>query len=137
VSDHLGSEVEDDKIDKTLRIALVGPCSAGKTTLGDALKSLGFTNIRKPAQEHSYVVNMWQRLSKPDVLIYLDVDYSNARMRRPHIDGGPERLADQHQRLAHAHQNCDYYIDTSGLTPIEIQSKILEFLQDIKVQKKG
>ncbi|RMD55605.1 MAG: hypothetical protein D6835_00415 [Candidatus Thermofonsia bacterium] len=109
------------------KIAIVGPCSSGKSTLGKRLKALGFP-VRQPAQEHSYVANMWQRLSKPDILIYLDVSYKHARLRRPHIDGGTNRLAEQNERLAHARAHCDFYIDTSGKTPDEVYTAVAQFL---------
>jgi cytidylate kinase len=112
-----------------LRIAVVGPCSAGKSTLAPALAEAGF-EIRQPAQEHSYAPDMWWRLSKPDILIYLDLSYEEARARRPHIDGGPQRLQEQYRRLAHARQHCDYYLDTSGLTPEEVQAAVFDFLNN-------
>lgn len=116
---------------KALRIAIVGPCSAGKTTLGSALKEAGYT-VRQPAQEHSLVPDMWRRLSRPDVLIYLGVDYENTLRRRPHQDSGAQRVADQNKRLAHARKHCDLYIDTNGLTVAEVRAKVLAFLESIK-----
>jgi hypothetical protein len=71
---------------------------------------------------------MWQRISKPDVLIYLDVSYEVARARRPTLDGGPERLAVQRQRLAHARQHCHLYLDTSQLTPEQVHDNVFGFL---------
>jgi shikimate kinase len=118
---------------KPLRIALVGPCSSGKSTLAPVLKQIGY-EVRQVAQEHSYVPNMWQRISKPDILIYLDVDYATARARRPFIDGGPQRLSEQGQRLLHARQHCDLYLDTSNLTPAQVQEQVLDFLQDFSSQ---
>jgi chloramphenicol 3-O-phosphotransferase len=109
------------------RIAIVGPCAAGKSTLARALKDAGY-DARQPAQEHSYVPYMWQRLTQADVLIYLDVDYVNAIRRSPPVDGGPQRLVEQHQRLAHAFQHCDFYLDTSGLTPDQVKMRVLTFL---------
>lgn len=96
--------------------------------LAQALKTAGFV-VRQPAQEHSYVPQMWQRISKPDVLIYLDVNYENVLARRPKNAGGPERLAEQHRRLAHARRHCDLYVDTSGKTPVEVRQDVFEFLQ--------
>lgn len=116
---------------KPLRIALVGPCSSGKSTLAEFLKPLGYV-IRQPTQEHSHVSNMWQRISKPDLLIFLDVDYAHVRRRRPHHDRGEDGLARQQERLAHARANCDFYIDTSGLTPEEIQKQVLAFLHGVQ-----
>lgn len=118
---------------KPLRIALVGPCSSGKSTLAPTLKQIGY-EVRQVAQEHSYVPNMWQRISKPDILIYLDVDYTTSLARRPFIDGGPQRLSEQRQRLQHARQHCDLYLDTSNLTPTQVQEQVLDFLQDFSNQ---
>ena len=114
---------------KPLRIALVGPCSSGKSTLGASLKQMGY-EVRQVAQEHSYVQNMWQRISKPDLLIYLDVDYETARARRPFIDGGPQRLAEQYQRLQHARQHCHFYLNTNNLTPNQVRQQVLDFLKE-------
>ncbi|MCA9961923.1 MAG: hypothetical protein KC443_22950 [Anaerolineales bacterium] len=111
-----------------LRIALVGPCAAGKTTLAHSLRASGYV-VRQPAQEHSYVANMWQRLSQPDVLIYLDVDYPAIQKRRPHMGGGQKRLDEQRQRLAHARQHCDFYLNTSDLTPEQVVARVLDFLR--------
>jgi shikimate kinase len=112
-----------------LSIALVGPCASGKSTLGDALREIGYY-VRQPSQEHSHVADMWQRRTKPDVLIYLDLDFESLKQRRPKTHGGPSRLAEQHQRLTHAYQHCDLYIDTSDLTPGDILKKVFEFLKD-------
>lgn len=117
-----------DPYPESPRIALVGPCAAGKSTLGKALRAAGY-NVRQPAQEHSYVPHMWQRLTQPDILIYLDLDFTNLAQRHPTTHGGPERLADQHQRLSHAHAHADLYVDTSNLTPQEVQERVLAFLQ--------
>ena len=121
-------------MDPPLRIAVVGPCSAGKSTLLPALRDAGY-EARHPAQEHSCAPNMWQRLSKPDILIYLDLSYEDARARRPYIDGGRRRLEEQHQRLAHARQHCDYYLDTSGLTPKEVREAVFVFLDKYLSQR--
>ena len=111
---------------ESLRIAVVGPCAAGKSTLAEALRTAGY-DVHQPAQEHSYVPEMWQRLTNPDLLIYLDVSYSQARERRPHnIDS--QQLETQNQRLAHARQHCNFYLDTSGLTPTQVQERVLSFI---------
>ena len=51
----------------SLRIAIVGPCGAGKSTLARNLRLKG-RQARAIAQEHSYVPAMWQCLTKPDFL---------------------------------------------------------------------
>jgi GTPase SAR1 family protein len=115
---------------KSLRVAVVGPCSSGKSTLTNALKAAGY-EARHPAQEHSYVANMWERITQPDVLVYLDVDYANMRARRPLTDGGPQRLAEQQHRLRHARENCDFYLDTSGLNVAEVETAVFNFLSNL------
>jgi shikimate kinase len=113
--------------DRPLRVALVGPCTSGKSTLAKALCAAGY-EARQPAQEHSYVPAMWQKLTQPDILIYLDVDFANVVARRPQNSGSPQRLAEQHQRLSHARQHCDFYLDTSHLSPLEVQAQVISFL---------
>lgn len=118
----------DDPPSTPRHIAIVGPCSAGKSTLARSLKTQGY-DVRQPAQEHSYVPDMWRRIRQPDILIYLDVDYVHARQRRPHTVGEPQRLTGQHQRLTHARQHCDIYIDTSHLSPDEVYETVLRLLE--------
>ena len=84
-----------------VRVAVVGPCVSGKSELVRALRAAGY-EARHVAQEHSYAPAMWQQISAPDLLIYLDVDYPTAKARRPRITWGPDRLADEGERLAHA-----------------------------------
>lgn len=110
-----------------LRVAIVGPCVAGKSELVRALREAGY-EARHVAQEHSYVPAMWQRISAPDVLVFLDVDFASAKARRPYIDWGQRRLDKQALRLAHAREHCDLYIDTSALTREEVRHRVFEFL---------
>lgn len=120
---------------RPLRIAVVGPCASGKSTLADALLEAGY-EVRQPAQEHSYVPSMWQKVTRPDLLIYLDVDRKSIRKRSPHLDAVTQRLAEQHQRLSHAREYCDYYLDTSDLTATEVRQRVIAFLQEA-VQRAG
>lgn len=113
---------------KRPRLAIVGPCVSGKSELVNALRDAGY-EARHVAQEHSYVPEMWQRMARPDALIYLDVDYATAKARRPRIDWGPERLEEQAEKLAHARQHCDLYIDTSTLSRHEVRRRVFRFLE--------
>lgn len=113
--------------DRPLRVALVGPCTSGKSTLAKMLREAGYEACQ-PAQEHSYVPAMWQKLTRPDILIYLDVDYETVVARRPKNPGSPQRLEEQHQRLSHARQHCDFYLDTSELSAAQVQAEVLLFL---------
>ena len=108
------------------RIAIVGPCGAGKTTLAEQLRDLGF-NARQIAQEHSFVPAMWKLISQPDFLIYLDVSYKQSTTRKQFHWTSKEH-AEQIRRLKHARQHCDLLIDTSHLTPDEVLREVLKQL---------
>ena len=107
-------------------IGVVGPCGSGKSTLVEGLTKNGF-RCRHIAQEHSYVKQMWQIITKPDVLIFLDVTYENTILRRK-LNWNREEYEEQLRRLGHAYQHADLVIDTNGLTPAQVAEEILAFL---------
>lgn len=84
--------------------------------------------LRHIAQEHSYVQDMWKRLTKPDILIFLDASYL-VTMQRRNLNWTEEEYAEQHRRLAHARANADCYIQTDLLSSREVQIKVTDFLQ--------
>ncbi|MBU0511729.1 MAG: hypothetical protein KJ638_08520, partial [Chloroflexi bacterium] len=55
-------------------IGVVGACGSGKSSLVAGLSEHGY-HAHHIAQEHSFVPDMWQRLTKPDVLIFLNISY--------------------------------------------------------------
>jgi deoxyadenosine/deoxycytidine kinase len=110
-----------------IKIGVVGPCAAGKTTLISALRKMGY-GVQHIAQEHSYVADMWQRISKPDVLIYLDVSYEISMLRKP-MNWSEADFIEQVHRLHHARQHANLYIDSNMLTPGEVLQKVLDFLR--------
>ena len=114
-----------NNVQKSNLIGLVGPCSAGKSTLIGRLKGFGY-NCRHIAQEHSYVPDMWLRLVNPIALIYLDVSYPISMDRRP-LNLTPEEFEEQKNRLSHAFQNADLYLHTDELTPDEVQALVMNF----------
>ena len=95
-----------------------------------ALRERGY-NAREVAQEHSYVPAMWQRITQPDLLIYLDVSWEVARQRRP-TDARPNRWDEQTLRLHHARQHADLYIHTDALTAQAVLETTLAFLRDLQ-----
>jgi deoxyadenosine/deoxycytidine kinase len=108
-----------------LRIIVVGPCAAGKSTLVEALQALGY-DAHVSGQEHSAIATLWQH-SRPDVLIALDVDISAVRDRRG--DDWPEWLHDlQVQRLQSAVAAADLTIDTTNLDPVAVSTRVLAYL---------
>jgi hypothetical protein len=110
-------------------IAVVGPCASGKSLLVQALREREY-NAREVAQEHTYVPTTWQRITQPDLLIYLDVSWTVARQRR-RTDAGADRWAEQSRRLHHARQHADLYIHTDGLTPQEVSERTMAFLSNV------
>ena len=116
-------------------IGVVGPCSAGKTTLITKLSQHGFS-AKHIAQEHSYVKDMWQRIGKPDILIYLDVSYEQSMKRRP-LNMSALEFEEQNHRLVHARQHAECYLNTTELTPQEVFACIEGFLRNSQVQAHG
>jgi hypothetical protein len=94
------------------RVAVVGPCASGKSTLVAALRERGFDAV-VIGQEHSIVHRLWAR-GAPDVLIALTVDIETIRRRR---DPGwsAELLRTQQQRLAEAYAEADLILDSTRL----------------------
>ncbi len=109
-----------------LKVAIVGPCTAGKSTLVAALNAAGY-DAHHVAQEHSYVPDLWKRFTKPDILIYLDVTYPAVRKRRA-ISWGPERLIEESVRLAHAREHCDLYLMTDELSAEQVFAQVISIL---------
>jgi guanylate kinase len=108
------------------RVVIVGPDAAGKTTLVLQLRQAGF-DARSCAQDHSYVPDMWRRLSRPRFLIFLDASLETIARRRT-IAWGQERLDALQKRLAHARQHCDLYVDTDEMTPEEVTESVTRAL---------
>ena len=113
-------------MEKTICIGVVGPCAAGKTTLIEGLLKRGY-KAKQIAQEHTYVPDMWLRLSKPDMLIFLDVSYTNT-LKRKNLNSSLQEYNKQHERLKHAQDHADLYINTDGLTPQQVLSTVLDLL---------
>ncbi len=113
-----------------LLVGIVGPCAAGKSTLLQNLAAHGI-HSRHIAQEHSYVPDMWQRITHPDLLIFLDVSYPLSVVRG-RLTWTQEEYAEQQRRLSHARQHADLYLETDPLTPEEVVQTVLNFLSASK-----
>ncbi len=109
-------------------IGLVGPCASGKSTLAKALRARGY-EVHEILQEHSMVPTMWQRVTHPDVLIYLDVSLEEAARRKALAHPLSWWQKEREVRLVHARQNCNLYVDTSQLAPPQILARVLAFLR--------
>ncbi|MCW3132814.1 MAG: hypothetical protein N2V78_00530 [Methanophagales archaeon] len=118
-----------------MRIAVVGPCAAGKSVLVEKLRALGY-DAHQVSQEHSGVPTMWRMLHPPDVLIYLDASLETISRRRK-ISWGADYLAELNHRLRHARRHCDLYIRTDGLSEEEVLERVLAFLRQREKRNKA
>ena len=109
-----------------LLVGVVGPCGSGKSTLIAALEERGYA-CRHIAQEHSFVKDMWKRISNPDVLIFLDASFPVSTARRK-LNWNESDHAEQLRRLAHAREHADLIVATDSLSPDEVAERVLEFL---------
>lgn len=108
-------------------VGIVGPCGSGKTTLTEALDALGYST-RHIAQEHSYVKDMWKRISNPDLLVFLQVSYPVSQQRRP-MNWTEAEYNEQQRRLAHAREYADLLLDTDNLNIDEVREQVLAFIR--------
>ncbi len=114
-----------------MRVKVVGPCGSGKSALAARLREWGY-DASPAAQDHSYVLDMWQRINPPDVLIYLDVSLRTAHQRgRTGTGWDQSYLDEQHQRLRHARTHCDLYLPTDDLTEDQVLAQVVGFLQQL------
>lgn len=112
--------------DKRPLIGIVGPCGSGKSTLITQLETRGY-HCRHIAQEHSYVPYMWQRITNPDLLIFLQASYETCTTRR-RLNWHKSDYEEQQRRLSHAREHADLIIDTVPLSPEEVLTHALDFL---------
>jgi deoxyadenosine/deoxycytidine kinase len=110
----------------SFKVGVVGTCGAGKSTLIRNLQAAGI-DARHIAQEHSYVPYMWQRITHPDVLIYLSVSFQEATRRR-FLNWSESDYQEQLRRLSHAFEHADLVVETDGVSPEEIARQVLAYL---------
>jgi ABC-type cobalamin/Fe3+-siderophores transport system ATPase subunit len=115
--------------EEKILIGIVGPCKAGKTTLVRNLEKYGY-QARQIAQEHSFVPAMWQRITNPDFLVYLEVAYP-LTVTRGRLNWKNTDYEKQLERLRHAHEHADLIIQTDPLTPDEVLARVLDFLNAV------
>jgi DNA repair exonuclease SbcCD ATPase subunit len=109
-------------------IGIVGPCGAGKSTLAEGLRMKGLY-ARTIAQEHSFVQDMWQRLTSPAILVYLQASCLVGGQRRQ-MRWTLSEWEEQQRRLTHARAHADFFVDTDLLGISEVLDLVLEFLQE-------
>jgi len=111
-----------------VKVAVVGVCASGKSTLVHALRQFGIESV-DVAQEHSMVPYMWQNITRPDVLIFLDASQETVRQRWPHF-GDVDWVDEQVRRLAHARAHADFVLPVDTLNPQQVLARVLHFLEE-------
>ena len=94
------------------------------------LEREGF-RCRHIAQEHSYVPDMWKRITNPDLLIYLNSSFEVSTQRRK-LDWNEADYQEQLRRLAHARQHADLIIATNDLSSVEVLEHAIIFIKSKK-----
>jgi chloramphenicol 3-O-phosphotransferase len=126
---------DKQKMPESSPVVIVGPDAAGKTELVKRLQAMGY-DAHSCAQDHSYVPDMWRRVSKPGFLVYLDARLETIAQRRV-IDWGQERLDELNARLAHARAHCDLYLPTDDLEPREVVNRVRAALTAASILPRG
>ena len=109
-----------------MKIGIVGPCAAGKTTLQNNLLRLGYDAVAI-AQEHSGVQSMWAQITKPDVVIYLDASLPTINARR-NVSWEQAYFDEMNRRLRHARAHADFYLNTDPLSIEQVRDHVSDFL---------
>ena len=113
-----------------LLIGIVGSCKSGKSVLKAGLEQHGY-RAKHIAQEHSFAPSMWQKLTNPDVLIFLDVTFEESR-RRYKLNWTIRDYDEQTHRLRHAREHADLIVDTTVAPPEEVLKRVIEFIQSLE-----
>ena len=71
---------------------------------------------------------MWQRITDPDILIFLDVSYPKTLERRK-LNWTLDEFSEQQRRLQHARKHANLLLDTDPLTSEQVLQYILAFLE--------
>jgi hypothetical protein len=115
-----------------LRVAVVGHCASGKTTLVGALRRAGY-DAYAVAQEHSAIAWLWKH-ADPSVLIYIDVPLATVRARRG--QEWPEAVYDaQEERLTDARSHADLILDSSTEDIIAMTAHALDALSRLRASR--
>jgi thymidylate kinase len=70
---------------------------------------------------------MWQVLTQPDILIFLDASFETCTQRKQ-LDWNMAEYQEQQRRLRHARENCDILLDTTELSPEDVAKQVASAL---------
>ncbi len=109
-----------------VRVAVVGSCAAGKTSVVARLREHGI-DAWAVAQEHSGIPKLWRHLG-PDRLVFLDTTLAAVRQRRDDANWPAWIFNVQQERLANAREHADVLVATDALSLNEVVAAILDSL---------
>ena len=115
-----------------MKIAIVGVCASGKTTLVAGLRAAGY-DAYNVAQEHSCIHGFWSK-HHPDLLVMIDATMPAIHQRRK-VYWDENRLAVQHQRLADAREHATLYIQTDSLSAAAVRARVITFVKEWEAGK--
>jgi cytidylate kinase len=71
---------------------------------------------------------MWQKITNPDILIFLDASFPVSTARR-RLNWQKQDHEEQLRRLTHARQHANIVIETDDLTPEQVLQTALDYLE--------
>ena len=108
------------------RITIVGVCGSGKSTLASRLRREGW-DARECQQEHSYILDMWRRISRPQVLVLLHAELQTI-LSRDYMYMTPQLYQDELARLAGAFAHAAILIHTDYLSAGQVFIYVVSYL---------
>ncbi len=78
---------------------------------------------------------MWQRLTNPDILVFLDASWPTT-CQRSKLDWTEADWQEQQHRLRHARENADLYLDTDKISAGEVLERVVRFVEGRKEEKR-
>ncbi|MHB9034641.1 MAG: hypothetical protein ACYC6L_16535 [Anaerolineae bacterium] len=108
------------------RITIVGVCGTGKSTLAANLTKHGY-DAHECLQEHSFIQDMWRRISRPQILIVLQAEYKTV-LARQYTDITHEIYADEYRKLANARANARILVNTDKLNAAQVAAFVISSL---------
>lgn len=116
------------------KVAVVGTCASGKTSVTTALKERGF-DAYAVAQEHSAIPNLWNH-QQPERVVFLENSLETVRRRRAD-DVWPEWIYQvQLKRLAAARNHADIVVTTDDLSLNDVVDMVVEQLDQLSSEQR-
>lgn len=108
------------------RIGIVGVCGSGKSSLAQRLRGSGY-DARECLQEHSFIADMWRRITRPEILVYL---YASHRVVLERLETYLDDISysEELRKLAHARLRANLWLSTDHLNLDSVYHAVLSFL---------